>query len=152
MARAVRELREGPPPLTFGEVAHRLAISRSYASELYRDPDGAQAAVRRKRALGECVDCGAPTAWRVGKPAERCNPCSGAYRTVWTAERVVDAFKAFHQRTGRVPSASDLVREESLPSLSVIQQRFGTLGAAQEAAGLERRPPGWYERPVRGAV
>lgn len=152
LARAVRELREGPPRLTHAEVAQVLGISRSYASELYRDPEGVGAAARRTRSRGACADCGKPTAWRTGGPAKRCNSCAGRHRTVWTAERVVEAFKSFHRIEGRVPSARDLRREEYLPSLSALQRIFGTLGAAQEAAGLERRPAFGERRHERGAV
>lgn len=56
------------------EIAERLGVSRSYASDLYGDPDRKKALARRERYRGVCEICGKPTTGSEGraKAPRRC--------------------------------------------------------------------------------
>lgn len=73
-ARALRA--EG---LRWVDIAERMGVSRSYASEVFHDPDGSAVNERKDRTRGTCADCGGATSWaKGGETPERCDPCHRA--------------------------------------------------------------------------
>jgi hypothetical protein len=109
---------------------------------------------------GACVDCGGRTGYS-GQvtPSERCNPCAGALKKVWTAEAIIEAIRAWADLHGRPPGAMDWNtsqhRESSTfaaklerfyhgprawPHGSIVQREFSSWNAAVAAAGFEPRP------------
>jgi len=64
---------------------------------------------------------------------------------VYTDDAILKAIRRFKRENKRVPRVADLtgeVRPNGYPSAGTLAYRFGSFGAAIEAAG--------FERPVRG--
>lgn len=62
---------------------------------------------------------------------------------VWTRDKLVARMRELGAELGRAPTAAELNRAG--PTISVWQRVFGSLSAANEAAGFEPRPQG--QRP-----
>lgn len=106
LARRASELRaEG---LLLREIQVELRISRSYVSELLRDPDGSLARARKDGYAGVCENCGAATSGSNGhKRAPRfCHDCIGEQTRIWSREKIIDAILAYHSKYGEVPSVT----------------------------------------------
>lgn len=148
-ARALR--REGR---IYNEIAAELGISRSYASMLLTDPDGAKARARKDSYAGRCLDCGNSTSGSDGREqaASYCDPCwrkrVHANRR-WTRETVIDAIQRFAAVHGRPPVADEWIRadpEHGYPPRSSVYMAdghhygrpFESWAAAIEAAGFPR--------------
>jgi hypothetical protein len=86
-------------------------------------------------AYDTCLRCGRPPtipAHSAAEPPER--------PVTWTRARVAHAFQAFAFFRGRAPVAADWSRRMAdWPPLEAVEKLFGTVEAAVEAAGLERR-------------
>lgn len=145
------------------EVSARLGISRAYASDLERDPEGLLSRARKDSYRGTCAGCGGPTTGSEGpnKRPERCEPCNRALRTAekkWTREACVDAIQRFARIHGRPPLADEWIKNDEAhgypPRTSVYQSSknrgapFAKWGDAIEAAGFPRRIVGKYARPT----
>jgi len=64
------------------------------------------------------------------------NAVSSGRKKIWTMERIIDAFQAFHKRRGAWPTTPDFDRHDTmLPNQSTVYRVFGTLAAARRAAG-----------------
>jgi hypothetical protein len=162
LAGLVADLRrEG---VIYREIAERLGISRSYASELWLDPDGSKASERKDSYGGVCIDCGAPTTGSYGRALapERCNDCSLARQSAdrhWTREAVLDAIKRFASAHGRPPTADEWSTADPVngypPRTAVYSAgrkssaHFDKWADAIEAAGFERPRVGGYVRRPR---
>lgn len=145
-ARQVRALRGDG--LTYREIAGRLGMTRSNATDLNLDPSGERRDARHEKARGACIGCGAPTSWAGGSGAPvRCRRCApAAVEPLWTREAVIAALQDFHEREGRVPSMREMGTTGNtllgLPCFTVLYARFGTPRAAMLAAGLTPRRQG----------
>lgn len=152
--------------LTAREIGVRLGVKRSTAAAWVNDPDLTGQKQRRHRYAGTCADCGGPTDGSNGasKAATRCATCAAA-RThderPWTPEAIVGSFRAYHERYGRSPTATDtwgftptgrirlsaerlaeIPAGHVLPQPSAVRREFGSWRAALEAAGLPANRPG----------
>lgn len=142
------------------EIQAELGISRSYASELLRDPDGSLARARKDSYAGVCVGCGGPTSGNDGpnRPPERCASCSWEHQHAqkfWTRERIIEAIRRWAaEHDGRPPRATDwqyrdLRGDGYPPATSVYNDThapFNSWGEAIEAAGFPRPERGHYDR------
>ena len=82
-----------------------------------------------------CLRCGRAPAFAPQLPT----PASERPVT-WTRARVARAFKAFAFFRGRAPVPADWGRRvDDWPPLEAVERLFGTLEAATEAAGIQRR-------------
>lgn len=143
--------------LLYRQIAERLGISRSYASELAADPDGSRGAARKKGYGGVCERCGARTDGSSGRrrAPRLCGSCSRARQRAekrWTAEAVTDAIRRYADRHGRPPTATEWLRADpanGYPAVTSCYRSstrsgapFGSWGEAIEAAGYPRPKPG----------
>lgn len=148
LARQAQQLRaEGKTAARIGVL---LGVSRSYAAELYSDPDGAKVRARKASYGGTCVDCGKRTDGSNGRAAaaERCRPCYSATTKVWTRDKVLDAIHRFARAHGRPPVAADWNhpgRGDGYPTSGCVYRTTGNTTApfqrwadAIEAAGFPR--------------
>jgi hypothetical protein len=155
LAVEVKRLRDSG--FNFFVIAERLGISRSYASELYRDPEGLKARARKDRYRKPCPDCGNLMDGSNGPnhPPGHCADCAPKHHAIWTCETVIAAFQDFHRRFGRTPVCgdtqgtppsvtsklsperiADIHDDHGLPNPSAAKALFGSWPAAQQAAGL----------------
>ena len=169
LAERVRVLRD-EEGLLYREIVDRLGISYSYAQSLYTDPDGAKARTRKNSYRQPCPRCGGPMTGSDGRSGAPglCADCSRRAQhddRFWTAERIVETFRLFHDRYGRSPSVldtgqgqspsqrrnksavrladADRVRSEfMLPHAAVVAREFGSWKDALAAAGLPANPTG----------
>lgn len=81
------------------------------------------------------------------RQAARHHEGKGAQLPPWTADEIIDAFREYALEHGEAPKCGDLGRH-GLPWLRSVQRVFGSLPAAQKAAGL---PPRHVGRPRRAA-
>jgi transcriptional regulator with XRE-family HTH domain len=105
--------------LSQAQVAERLGISRSYASELETDPTGAAAVGRKNRYRRPCPGwnddlCGRLLDGSNGRgpnASKLCSACASQQqretRRYWDSERIVATFRAFDNQFGRQPTATD---------------------------------------------
>lgn len=156
LAKQVAELHGDPEnPLTFVQVAERLGISRSYASELWGDPDGSRTSARKESYRQPCPECGRlmnGSDGITGAPT-RCQSCQEDAEKAakfWTRERVIDAFKRYAaEHDGQAPRADEWIRsnpEKGYPPRSAVSRGrqnpsnptapFDTWNDAVFAAGL----------------
>lgn len=161
LAREAAELRGAG--LLEREIAEALGVSRSYANELLRDPDGSRAKQRKRRYDSTCVDCGAPTSGCEGRRAEpRCQQCatwrSAAGRRKWPAELLIARMHEWERIYGEAPAMPDWnpvkareMNDEARaqrwedaaghwPWFTIVVQRFGSWNEGLLAAGFEPRP------------
>lgn len=146
------------------EIAAELHVSRSYASALLNDPDGAQARARKDSYRRSCPSCGKPMTGCYG-PAHQpglCITCSRIEQSdakVWTDAAVIAALRRFYDRYGRAPAAHDtkfglapsqrskfsperfaeiekVTAEMRLPVPGTVAARFGSWNDGLRAAGL----------------
>jgi hypothetical protein len=93
------------------EIAERLNISRSYASELLADPLGRTAIVRKDRFRKPCPDCGALMDGSNGNglnASRHCAKCAPAYDPKkWEPQVILDLIQVWTQEHGRPPSVFD---------------------------------------------
>lgn len=149
--------------LTQVKIAERLGISRSYVSELLRDPEGHLARERKDSYGGACIDCGARTNGNDGrnKTPERCAACRAEYEfagRMWTPEAIIAAIQRWaREHGGAPPRASDWARRppDWAPYLSQVYYQnkpgkrrnpFRYWADAIEAAGFPRPRTGHYDR------
>lgn len=156
---------------TARQIADLLGVSRSYASELYRDPTGEKAKARKRSYGGTCKDCGARTDGSNGRAnaptqcwvCERRHRQSDAYRVArqkWTRELILDRIREWASLYGEPPAIVDwnphrarhrrhddarARRWETVdghwPWFSLVFDRFGSWNAAIRAAGFTPREP-----------
>lgn len=162
LAATVRKLRD-EQGLIWREIGEALGISRSYASDLYLDPDGARSRARKDSYAQPCVDCGASTSGSEGrKIAPRCHDCAaakaGLARTYWTAALIIERIQEWVALYGAPPAIADwspqharqalgdearAQRFESAdgrwPWFTIVFDRFGSWNDALEAAGFAPR-------------
>lgn len=147
------------------EIAADLGISRSYVHDLLHDPDGSKGRARKDSYSQPCPGCGAPLSGSDGPAGlpELCAACMTGRQHAeryWTADRIMEAFRAFAERFGRPPSASDTnglmpsqvvklsderiaelreVRDSGfeLPHPYLAKREFGSWKAALAAAGFD---------------
>jgi transcriptional regulator with XRE-family HTH domain len=158
LAARVRALRAERLP--YREIAQRLGISRSYASMLVTDSDGSKQQRRRESYAGVCESCGASTDGSNGPNAAPrfCHLCAEPANKRWTRENVISAIQAFALAFGRPPQSIDwnttLARRFGgvgtanghFPSVSTVQELFGSWANAIEVAGFPRPSKGTYKR------
>lgn len=146
LAQLVKELRARG--MLGREIADELGISRSYAFELIADPSGRDGARRKRNYRGVCQGCGHATTGcnGPGKAPRFCSTCAPDGHSAWPPEVVIAALQAFHAEHGVVPRSVDCTRANGLPTQPTIQRKFGSLGAAMTAAGLEPRGTGKRRR------
>ena len=151
--------------MSMREIAERLGIRRSFASELLHDPDGSRARARKDKQRKPCPDCGKLMSGGGGKAKDPayCADCIHKHARTWTRERVIQAFQDFHRRYGRSPTTTDrmisckAVRRKlsdvrlaeagtvdisGLPVPGTVHDLFGGWREAVEAAGLPPSPIG----------
>lgn len=161
-ARAA-EMREAG--LLIREIAAELGISRGYAAEVIRDPDGSQRRARLATYSRPCPECGAAmTGSGPSHGAKLCASCHAARQHAereWTAEKIIETFQAFEAHYGRPPVALDTplglspsqasrlsatrVAETRaiqdgpvrLPQLRMVAREFGSWNDAIRAAGFQ---------------
>lgn len=146
--------------LTFKEIADRLGIALTTAHDYYADPTGEKADERRSKLHGVCRDCGAETRGGSKTAPERCAPCNSKWqRTLegrrlrrsnttlkWSDEDIFAAIRsvavdgiatctAYKEAYARAPRGS-------MPSMPLINVRFGLWSNAVAAAGLTTRHAG----------
>ena len=150
------------------EVASELGISKSYVSELERDPTGEAGRARKDSYAAPCVECGAPTSGSEGrKKRPLCIPCGNVEAakvlTVWTREAIISAIQWWNVMYGRPPAMHDFnpracrtelrdetraeraerhIREGYIPWVTTVVTAFGTWNAGIEAAGFSPRQSG----------
>jgi transcriptional regulator with XRE-family HTH domain len=162
LAAQVRSLRESG--LTVSDVGAALGISRSYASELERDPTGRKARDRKDSYAAPCVECGAPTSGSEGRRKRPlCEKCAHAEATeasrIWTRERLIESIQWWARIYGDAPAMPDFypsmcrrmgdehrarraerhIREGYIPWFMSVVQVFGSWNAAIESAGFQPR-------------
>lgn len=170
MAARVAELRA--QGLLQREVAERLGISRTWAAELDRDPEGKDMAERRKRYRGTCLDCGRATDGSNGraKAPDYCRHCAPKHspHAKWTAENIVEAIQRWTEKYGSPPSAMDwnpaMARAADATDIDRIEMRWergdwptvtsviyhcGSWSGAIAAAGFKARRTGQRQRGDR---
>jgi transcriptional regulator with XRE-family HTH domain len=149
LAREVKQLRA--QGLTQKDVGTRLGISRSYSSELERDPKGATSRARKDSYARPCVDCGRPVSGADGPNnlPKRCESCRDTYlheHKRWTRGAIIDAIQRFAAVRGRAPTVAEWQRanpRKGYPAAwSVYSLEFKSWADAIEAAG--------FPRPTRG--
>jgi hypothetical protein len=173
LAVEVKRLRDSG--FNFFVIAERLGISRSYASELYRDPEGLKARARKDGYRKPCPDCGNLMDGSSGPnhPPGHCADCAPKHHAIWTRETVIAAFQDFHRRFGRTPVSADtqgapssvtsklspervadIHVDHGLPTPATVKALFGSWPAAQQAAGLATSLIGTpaHRAPNRDAV
>jgi Homing endonuclease associated repeat len=163
--------------LTTREIAEELGLARSTVNIYRADPDGERQRQRRERYQGTCAGCGRPTSGSGGpeRAPKRCRACAGDRRRSWSEQRVLEAIRDWADLTGSPPTLADwspahappehegAARYRSAPgrwpSASTVAARFGSLGAAIEAAALGRargqpdgRPPRWSLNAIAEAM
>lgn len=69
----------------------------------------------------------------------------GGGRNTWTRPDIEHAIRDFHQRHGRPPGAADF-HPPHLPGIKRIHKEYGTVHAAQDAAGVPRTHRGWKRK------
>jgi predicted transcriptional regulator len=142
--------------LKFKEIAQCLGLSRSMVSDYYHDPTGARERGRKLKRTGTCSDCGRTTYnnGSVKLPA-RCQACDLDKRHREAAERILQAFKDWHELYGCVPSArewrtvaakSKLEEPQRWPFTGEVQLIFGSWNAGVAAAGFTPRQVGVWEK------
>lgn len=52
----------------------------------------------------------------------------------WSEERILEAIRDFHAKTGRAPSYYDFRKTKELPDYATLWKRFGALGVAISSA------------------
>lgn len=147
LADRIRGLRgEG---LTQIAVARRLGISRSYVSDLERDPDGLLAAARKDSYREPCPECGTLMDGSNGrKGPSLCATCMHAKQAaakVWTREAVIAAIQGWALKHGRPPTSTEWINgSEDHPARSSVYRSskstrtapFATWNEAIIAAGF----------------
>lgn len=134
----MRRLRADGLPVT--AIARRLGISKARVYELLDPNELAKARARKRRYDGVCVDCGAQTR-NGGKavPPKRCQACSRQHQhdtRRWTPDAITAAMRAWGERHGRAPVASDWRRTGMHhPTASTVVGAVGW-NAALRAAGF----------------
>jgi hypothetical protein len=148
-----RETPAPPPPAPKPRRAARPAKPRAPAQhaapETAYERELAANRARKELYRGACVDCGAPTTGcnGPGKAPERCHLCSRKMRRAWTHERIVAAIRGFAAEHGRPPLCREWLRKgDDHPTVTTVQDRFGSWSAGVEAAGFPRPVSGKYER------
>jgi hypothetical protein len=139
------------------EAIDTMGVSKSYYYELLNDPDATKVRQRKAKAGGTCIDCGGPTAYDTGGPAERCSECRDAFerdrdpieraaakahpgRLRWSDEAILAALRSVAGpdgvlSTNRYEDARAAGRD--LPSRPLIFRYFDTWHNAVAAAGLK---------------
>jgi hypothetical protein len=150
-----------------GEIQERLGCGRSVIYSFLNDPTRQHERERKIKFYGECMDCGAPTAYRVmPTTAKRCLRCHHAYVHAGAEARYIDAIREWNRLYGQPPSAMDWnvamarhhahperfaeilrrQRERDWPVASGVVAFFGTWNAAIEAAGFTAMSAGGDRR------
>ncbi len=143
--------------LTQKETAVALGISRSYASELDRDPFGTMVRERKLSYRGTCEVCGKRTDGSNGpsNAPKVCADCFSKDRSenrYWTRERVILELQHFGVVNGRPPKADEFLlseptyREHRYPPVATVQREFGSWHAGLIAAGFDVPSVGKYVR------
>lgn len=152
LAEDVRRIRDAEG-LPWREIAQRLGISTSYASELGTDPLGEKTRARKESYRGECVDCGAPTSGSDGaeNAPKRCAKCHAIRQheeREWTPETIVLAFRAAAEILGRPPAAADFTIRTPSTRRKMTPTRIAEGEKLREAmdAGLRFPPPSVVKR------
>ncbi len=146
------------------EVGVSASTVRRWVDPDFRKRDLAVSLAAKKRRTGTCVDCGAVT--RYGGhgrgTSERCPPCGAIYagqqKTIWTAERVIEAIQLWAAEHGGEPPAQPdwsptnarlmgdewrairFENDDRWPWSTSVVYRFGSFNAGIEAAGFTPRP------------
>ena len=148
LARHYREA-EG---LSIAHIAQRLGRAPATVKGYFYDPTGEKARAVKRRYLGVCRGCGAPTTARGGKGdayqhCKRCHP--GAIAPTRTREWVRDAMRAWRAWYGSLPSSTDWSRtharrrggdalkrwrDRDWPAPSTVIDLYGTWAAARSDA------------------
>lgn len=143
--------------LTGLEIARKLGISSGFVYSLFRDPTGELDHRRKRKYDGICARCGGRTSGTDGRPRELCTSCMRKRQhedRYWTREQILEAFRDFHRRTGRVPRAGDYlalfpsqrhrfsperlaeIEEDQGVNPTVVRREFGSWRAALAEAGF----------------
>lgn len=111
-----------------------------------------------------CLDCGKPTYSGNAIPPERCLPCWGRRRQIWTEEAVIAAIQAWAEQSGGIPPAATdwnpnhatknghpekadrFYEDDAWPLTGTVLERFGSWNTAIRAAGFVPRAVGTYGR------
>ncbi|MDQ3274644.1 MAG: hypothetical protein M3Q39_06325 [Actinomycetota bacterium] len=150
--------------LTWREIAARLGISKSLTQDYGSDATGAKALARKLK--GSCRDCGTPIRSDTRPRPERCPGCWNAHRTEASKVRIVEAMRAWAERFGDPPTATDWNRgpsqrplnrasamrkdeteDEEWPSATSVVRVFGSWNAGISAAGFEPVGRGQHRNP-----
>lgn len=70
----------------------------------------------------------------------------------WTNEECLEAIRFFEREFGKKPKAKDFVGDESYPSYSTVQRRFGSWNKAIEAAGFIPARRIWDRESIKPAI
>lgn len=150
---------------TLREIGERFGVSASTVMRWTDDEHNArQLAASRANKLryrGECVDCGSPTVGDApGNAPARCVKCNGAHTREMSRRWILESFAEWHALFGSPPSAQDwnqglaraggrldlIERYEATgrpwPTVSLVQQNFGSWNAGVAAAGFAALAPG----------
>lgn len=156
--------------MTQAAIAAQTGLSRSYVGALLSDPDGTMDAARKDRYRKPCPRCGTPMDGSNGSAGPSlCATCQRQRQhdeRRWTADAIIERFRAFHAHTGRPPTvvearshagAESVRRNLSpkrlaeidavpadlvLPAVATVLREFGSWRAALDAAALDAAPTG----------
>lgn len=153
------------------EIAKRLGLARSTVYQRLSDPTDAENRARKAKQDGTCENCGGRTAYNSGGPSRFCHDCYSKASIFWTQETIIEAIREYHRRYRRQPGAMDwnlnlahrAAAPERLaeiekrwdeglwPTVTTVQERFGSWSAAIYAAGFHPLAPGQRLDPERWA-
>lgn len=152
--------------LLYREITARLGISTSSAHAYAADPAGEKDRARKAKVFGLCPDCGAKlvNGGSAIPPGTRCTACKNERVKADSRRWILDSIAEWAERFGAPPGAMDwnpaharaaglhwkVERYESTerpwPSVTLVQNRFGSWSAGIAAAGWEPRRSGEYGR------
>jgi hypothetical protein len=110
--------------MAVAKIAVAMGLSRSYVSSLLNDPDGSGDKKRKEGYRLPCPICGTLMSGSDGYSAgpRHCQACATQEQTdnrFWTKEQIIHALREFTARTGRIPTASDVMcRNGGAPSMT----------------------------------
>lgn len=133
---------------TYAQIGERFGVSIKTAHQWVTDPDGTRMRARKDTYAGECVNCGAWTSGQAGRRDDpRCPACAADLRRIWTPEAIILAIQDWaHEHNDEPPRAHpDWAKSgDCHPSVSYVQEIFGSWNAAIAAAGFEPTPVSHY--------
>lgn len=98
-----------------------------------------RADAKARRVVKTCPKCGGEFSHARFVEQTWCSrECAGAARRVWdwSDDDALDYLRRLAQELGHTPSANEIYQDASAPSHTWFYDRFGSIRAAQEAAGL----------------